>query len=74
MAHICIGEDADGLQERKKKPCNVIKQLDHWVEQLQVISKKHKILIRIIIARHFGSKLSIKSSITNRSTQFHLKL
>ena len=41
MAHICIGEDADGLQERKKERRNhkVIKQLDHWVEQLQVISK-----------------------------------
>ena len=41
MAHIGTGEDANVLHERKRNH-KVIKQLVHWVEQLQVISENIK--------------------------------
>ena len=49
MAHICVGGFCRWTPRRKEEfPGNY--QLGHWVEQLQIIRKGHKIVIRIAVA------------------------
>ena len=73
MTHICVGGCCRWTPRRKEESLGNYK-LGHWVEQLQIIRKSHKMLVRIAVADAWSRAMYKWPSVNSRTLQFLLKL